>query len=189
MKQYLLKAALGITAALVMSVSAHAATIWEPTDVTNTGDVNIIQVTSYLDLNGGQLALFADTDVAWANPLVLGSGGGIFLFTDNTDGSFTVDAYVANAWQGTLVINGSEFVLGVDWGNGYVGDSSATATIGDPTSFILDFTDGQNRGQSLAVDVSPVGIDPPEVPLPASAWLFGSALLGLVGIKRRKTKA
>lgn len=27
----------------------------------------------------------------------------------------------------------------------------------------------------------------PEVPIPAAAWLFGSALLGLAGIKRRKT--
>ncbi|MCB1701838.1 MAG: VPLPA-CTERM sorting domain-containing protein [Halioglobus sp.] len=30
---------------------------------------------------------------------------------------------------------------------------------------------------------------PSEVPLPAAAWLFGSALFGLVGVARRKAKA
>ena len=28
-----------------------------------------------------------------------------------------------------------------------------------------------------------------EVPLPAAAWLFGSALLGLAGLRRRKIAA
>ena len=30
------------------------------------------------------------------------------------------------------------------------------------------------------------GLTPPEVPIPAAAWLFGSGLIGLVGVARRK---
>jgi len=30
------------------------------------------------------------------------------------------------------------------------------------------------------------GLEPPAVPIPASVWLFGSGLLGLVGVARRK---
>jgi hypothetical protein len=30
------------------------------------------------------------------------------------------------------------------------------------------------------------GVSPPEVPVPAAAWLFGSGLLGLLGLSRRK---
>lgn len=30
------------------------------------------------------------------------------------------------------------------------------------------------------------GVLPPEIPIPAAAWLFGSALLGLMGVARRK---
>ena len=32
-------------------------------------------------------------------------------------------------------------------------------------------------------------VEPPAVPVPAAAWLFGSGLLGLIGIARRKTAA
>lgn len=39
-----------------------------------------------------------------------------------------------------------------------------------------------NSGLSVDVVVTP----PPPVPLPAAAWLFGSALLGLVGVRRRR---
>lgn len=33
-----------------------------------------------------------------------------------------------------------------------------------------------------------VGVDPPAVPVPAAAWLFGSGLIGLAGAARRRTK-
>ncbi len=43
----------------------------------------------------------------------------------------------------------------------------------------------------LVRNAGPVATPPspktlPAVPVPAAAWLFGSALLGLVGIKRKK---
>ena len=172
---------LSTLAVLVFAASASATTIWEPTDVTVTGDVNIIQLDSVgLSLNGGTLALFEDTDALVAgNALVLGSGGGQFFFTDNSNGTFTVDALINSVSQGSILMTGMEFILAVDWGNGYVGDLGFSQNATDPTSFILDFDDGVKTGSSLVVDIM-------VVPLPAAAWLFGSALLGLVAVKRRK---
>ncbi|MCP5131945.1 MAG: hypothetical protein H6985_20470 [Pseudomonadales bacterium] len=181
MNQYVFKSAVGFMTALMMSAAAQAATIWEPTDVSGSGNVNIIQFNiPGLSLNGGTLALFEDTDVAFSNPLALGSNGGIFAFTDNNNGTFSVQALVNNIPQGpALVMNGWEFSFGVNWGNGYVGDSGYIQDSGDSNTYLISFTDGNNAGESLAVDLTPV-------PLPAAAMLFGSALLGLVGIKRRK---
>ena len=46
-----------------------------------------------------------------------------------------------------------------------------------------------NLGSSVfAIDLEQV-VPPAEVPVPASVWLFGSGLLGLVGIARRKKTA
>jgi hypothetical protein len=43
---------------------------------------------------------------------------------------------------------------------------------------------GQN-GRETAANLYVAGVN--EVPIPAAAWLFGSALLGLAGLRRRKT--
>lgn len=160
------------------SMTANAATIWQPTDVAGTGNVNIIQIEILdLTLNGGTLALFEDTS-GMTNGLVLGSGGGIFEFTDNGGGSFKVEAFIGTSSQGFITMNGNEFILGVSWGGGYVGDSSYTQNATDLTSYIIDFSDGSNSGNTLAVDLQPI-------PLPAAAFLFGSALIGFAGISRR----
>ena len=171
---------LSVLAAIVFTANASAATIWAPTDVTVEGDVNVIQFDGFLTLNGGSLALFEDTaTLVAANALVLGPAGGQFFFTANPNGTFTVDALVNNIFQDSIVMNGMEFKLAVDWGNGYVGDIVSTQRPTDPTSFILGFNDGVKEGSSLVIDIM-------VVPLPAAAWLFGSALLGLVAVKRRK---
>ena len=46
---------------------------------------------------------------------------------------------------------------------------------------------GQNGDGTSASNLYVAGIN--EVPLPAAAWLFGSALLGLAGLRRRKIAA
>ena len=46
---------------------------------------------------------------------------------------------------------------------------------------------GQNGDGTSASNLYVAGIN--EVPLPAAAWLFGSALLGLAGLRRRKISA
>jgi hypothetical protein len=39
------------------------------------------------------------------------------------------------------------------------------------------------------IHLDSVSVAPQVVPVPAAVWLFGSGLLGLVGIARRKKKA
>jgi hypothetical protein len=54
---------------------------------------------------------------------------------------------------------------------------------------LLDsITDMELHLSDEAVGLIPPEIIPPEVPVPAAFWLFGSGLLGLVGMARRKQK-
>lgn len=84
-------------------------------------------------------------------------------------------------WDGDQAINisTSEMFLGDVW------------IFFNPISeLFIDINDG---GTALVTDndivnlIGPWEITP--VPVPAAAWLFGSALLGLVGYSRRKSKA
>jgi hypothetical protein len=49
------------------------------------------------------------------------------------------------------------------------------------------FYDGKEEYRGSSTDLYVAGIN--EVPIPAAAWLFGSALLGLTGLRRRKVAA
>ena len=64
--------ALALLGGALLSLQATAATVWAPTDVEATGNVNILQFDAFgLSLNGGTLALFEDTDALTdANALV-----------------------------------------------------------------------------------------------------------------------
>ena len=50
-----------------------------------------------------------------------------------------------------------------------------------PNGGVLNYYDKYSSFYSWAVRAGDVG----SVPVPAAAWLFGTALLGLVGVKRR----
>lgn len=172
--------------ALCLSAQGSAATVWKPTDVTTSGNVNLLPFNLMgPTLVGGTLALFEDTAaLTAANALVLGEYGGVFEFLDQGNGLFTVSS-VANGMElDSITMDGSEFILGVDWGDGqgYVADSGVLQDEADLSTYYLQFSSGLNSGSTLAVDVQ-------VVPLPAAVWLFGSALLGLGMAKRRKAKA
>lgn len=91
-------------------------------------------------------------------------------------------------WNGIAVINmGSgpsagvaSVVCAVDCsvGDTYTLDYDATVPLGDPSNF-----GGVNYTLHL---VGTIGAGA-AVPVPAAVWLFGSGLLGLVGVARRKT--
>ena len=53
--------------------------------------------------------------------------------------------------------------------------------------FFIFETDGGTGGLVLAADITSLNIAP--VPLPPAIWLFGSGLLGLIGIARKKKAA
>lgn len=129
----------------------------------------------------GLAALFAGTlgEQAWNLDNSVASPGGTGLYDVWTTGSdtnrpqgfasgFTVNGSAlqdagAGMWTGTLASAGN---IGTAWG---------------------DF-DSQQYAEIFNVTITAAGT-PPEVPVPAAVWLFGSGLVGLVGVARRRKKA
>jgi len=148
------------------SVSANAATIFAPTD----GDVNFL----FGDLAGGTLAMFDDSDQDY-----LGSSIGIDVpsivgFT----GPISGDYIATNSSGNTLTLTDSDqFILGLNVGGNWLSDSGVIDQ--GANSYTVLFNNG---GSVLEIDVQVVSA----VPVPAAVWLFGSGLLGLIGIARRK---
>ncbi len=176
------------SAALIMVATSTNATVWHPTNE----DTDFIQLDFGgsgqrlgISTNGGTLALF-DDDTGFGGPaLVIGDSGGHVVFTDNLDGSWNAEVFdVTNTSGGSITLsNDANFVLGMDWGLGYFGDTNA-ALVSAPDTYLIVFdgADGFERpisGNTLAVDLAPI-------PVPAAVWLFGSGLLGLVGVARRR---
>jgi hypothetical protein len=153
----------------ILSVArVDAATIFAPTD----GDVNFV----FGDLLGAQLAIFDDSDQSYAGSSLGVQIGDIIGFAGpNGIG----DHIVTNTTTAlSLTLTGSDnFILGLNDGSGWIADS-AVVSLG-ANAYSVTFGTGANV---IEVDVQVV----PAVPVPAAAWLFGSGLLGLVGVARRK---
>jgi len=112
----------------------------------------------------------------------------------------TVNAGGASTWSGSAsCVNGATSPLGKvcasvtaskDWEGlafDFVFNNSTKY------SFIGALTGTDTSGTGLSANTTSinwnvVGIDPPAVPTPAAAWLFGSGLIGLAGAARRRSK-
>lgn len=170
-----------ILTAAVISLSANAAsaaTVWMPT----SEDTDFLQFDlAGLNTNGGSLALFDEADF-----------GGMGLIIGDTGGQVTFQANGSN-WDATfsgggtiMLVDDYNFVLGMSWdgGSSWYGDSSYSLAGGSPDSYQINF-DGFNAG--LEVMGSTLGVDLQPVPVPAAVWLFGSGLVGLAAIARRRS--
>ena len=141
-------------------------------------------------LTAGQVLLggFCFTDDASGLPPTSGTCGALSAVPILTTGSTTYD--------GTIAPPGSTFEQVGTTFDGTVGDLniltfSPTFNAYIPITLSFDgtgtggvFADAGALGTAFG-EFTVVG----EVPVPAAAWLFGSALLGLAGIKRRKLAA
>ena len=181
------------TAFMLASTAASAVTIdptvWAPTNE----DVDFIQLDPMgLTTNGGTLAMFDEADFGGLERLVIGAGGGHVTFT--ASGSDWIAQYfdVDNLAGGSTTLFGdNHFVLGMKWGsnvfpgsvNGYYPDSGRAVT-SSPDSYLITF-DGF-KGPEDPITGSTLAIDVQVVPVPAAVWLFGSGLIGLVGVARRR---
>ena len=161
------------------SVSANAAVVhWTPTD----GDVNF----SFTLATGSSLAIFDldDFDGPKSSPLPVGNG--LNTGVDTIDivpaagSNFTATSVVSSG--SITLFNDNEFVVATT-------DTSGTWFepidwyVAAPNTNIYNIICA--NGAVLQIDA--VASNPPsEIPVPAAVWLFGSGLLGLVGVARRK---
>jgi hypothetical protein len=124
--------------------------------------------------------------VVVANPSSVFGAGLVYSTQTNTKGQFKCDA----GFTGTIVKN-------------CLYDGAQYGSSGQPaknTVWMMASTDGDGdgiNGTPMAVGGPFAGfnanfnatLSPAPIPVPAAVWLFGSGLLGLVGIARRKKSA
>jgi hypothetical protein len=175
------------SAVFILASTSANATVWHPTNE----DTDFIQLNFGgglgISTNGGSLAMF-DDEAGFAGPaLEIGADGGHVVFSDNGDGSWNAEVFdVTNTSGGSITLsNNANFVLGISWNGGanYFGDSGWSLQ-SSPDTYLINFdgiVQGPRRisGSTLAVDLAPI-------PVPAAVWLFGSGLLGLVAVARRR---
>lgn len=160
------------------SVAANAAVVrWTPTD----GDINF----SFTLATGSSLAIFdvEDFDGSKSSPLLINNGLNTGVDTVDIDpaGSDYTATSVVSSGSITL-FNDDQFVV-------VTKDTSGTWFepidwfVAAPNTNIYNIIFA--NGAVLQIDA--VASNPPgEIPVPAAVWLFGSGLLGLVGVARRK---
>jgi hypothetical protein len=159
------------------SVAANAAVVyWTPTD----GDTNY----SYTLTTGYSLAIFDvdDFDGSKVNPLLINNGlnTGVDTIDILPSGSDYTATSVASSLSITL-FNDNQFVVTTtdNAGNWF---EPVTWSEAAPNTNIYNITFA--NGAVLQIDA--IASNPPaEIPVPAAVWLFGSGLLGLIGVARR----
>ena len=161
--------------ALLMASQINAATIFEATNA----DINIASTTG-----GGTFAIFDnEADLNAGTPLLA-----ITLYdriiVDPTPPAATTSLTISGTPSSTLNITSSNFVFGAlaSSGNGpwVLGDGTELS----PGSNLWNITFAGLGGQG-GPEIKMV-VDIQAVPVPAAVWLFGSGLIGLVGVARRK---
>lgn len=178
-----------LATAFVVAGPANAA-ILSPTDQ----NVNFFNVCFSCDTTGLELGLFDDSVVSFAGQpwLSINVTGDIVDFTptigQNTNYSLTNNAYDSNPGgvNNSLTLSGNDnFQLalrrGMPGDPDFIAWSLANSTVcsTNTNSCTLSWDLGTTQ---LVVDASVVN----PIPVPAAVWLFGSGLIGLVGIARRK---
>lgn len=145
----------------------------------NTGEIGTNVFTT--GFNFGGAGVFA--------PFVANSSGTGNIAADITGGTLTFSALdFGGLYQGVNfylppdggVVNIEDLT---DLGSGSYGVVARyVATINDPSSSFNGFQANWRLEGVMSTSVS-------AVPVPAAAWLFGSAVLGMVGVGRRRKKA
>jgi len=159
-----------ISFVFICSTAANAGTVLMPTD----GDVNFFVADPF----PYSLAIFDDTDfggtaldVILEGPPILGILlGGTINFSNPPPTATNTDGDTLNFAGGN-----NHFMVGLWDGSSWIMDSGAAVLPANAVELSFDV-----GGNVLTVDVA-------VVPVPAAVWLFGSGLLGLVGVARRRS--
>lgn len=175
-------------------------------------DGNSSTIEAYYDPNlnitwaANQRIVFGtwDEQVAWAANVIIGGVGGWRLPSSDVNS----DGIVVNCmgggrpgcednemgflfneegigWQTPAPFN--KVSVNVFWsGTEYAPNPGPLAWIGDFALGSMNFTSKQDIAFAWAVYDGDVGIAVSSVPVPAAVWLFGSGLVGLLGVVSRK---
>ena len=84
-----------------------------------------------------------------------------------------------------IFISNDSTYLPVEWGRYYIDFLITPELVGDNLSFGFVATATGNNGSGIFYD-NIVFAEVSPIPVPAAVWLFGSGLIGLIGIARRK---
>ena len=168
------KLLLGTVLALATSVASAAAVIWTPTD----NDVNyVFDAGTAFDTNLYALFDVADFDGAKANALVLNKPADTITFAANGSDFDLTSVATPNT---TTLFGDNEFVIAtsLDNGSSWTDAFSTYELVANTNLYNLTFS----TGTVLSIDAAPQ-----VVPVPAAVWLFGTGLIGMVGVARRKS--
>lgn len=166
-----------LAASLILPGMVNAAVALPALDIQNlTGDAGASFVAlSSFDIDATAFTIITESDpvdisnVAFTLTSTYNAGSGFF------EGSFLVDG-------GSLLSGTFSNLMVIDIGAGslqYLGDVSYTGG-----SLAGGLTDGRFEGGASGINVvAKLGA---VVPVPAAVWLFGSGILGLVAVARRK---
>jgi len=177
------KSTKGLALSLLLASGASQAGVWAPTD----GDSNFFDLdTLIFGTSTNEFGIFEDTASIGAAPKLVFTGGATISFAQNG-----VNWDISNGLSSSTLLGSYNFQIGYNR-NGTWEFEAATA----PIAFLgngaweLAFTGQGNLKKLYAIDIQPstAQADFP-VPLPPAAWLMGSALLGLIGVGRRKKTA
>lgn len=169
-----------ITTFLISSVIANAAFIstssgafsgnGEYNEATGTGVVRVFNVSKG---NGFTYAQIEDTFTT----------AGVFSF-DWRLSRMSHDSPLA----GGYLLNGTKFQLGFS-DDFYIipsGSTSVTIAAGDTFGWYVESTISSESESRFTLSNASFTPSPSAVPVPAAAWLFGSALLGVAGLRRKQ---
>lgn len=169
------KLIIGTVFALAASAANAATTTWTPAD----GDVNFLfSATGIGDENLYAIFDVADFDGLKTAALILEEPADTIDFVAN-GANFDLSG-TATPVNTTTLFGSNHFVIATS------GDNGVTWT--DATSLIKEVGVNTNiyniefaTGTIMSIDAIPH-----VVPVPAAVWLFGSGLIGLVGVSRRR---
>ncbi|MEM7083663.1 MAG: hypothetical protein AAF465_13110 [Pseudomonadota bacterium] len=174
--------------ALVASVSlgAQAATLTITGEVTTAGGA-FVALTPIGTPVGGPIVVddtaLASGSIGIADIISIDVNVGGFCFATGAGDCGGMGTIVPITSIDSAAITGSSGTLG---GSFSVTAFSPTFMVSIPIVFDLDAGTFSADGGALGTVGGTVSVEAPApVPVPAAVWLFGSALLGLMGIRRR----
>lgn len=153
-------------------------------------DANILNSTSVPHATA-QVTTSSGTRFDWFSFTVANANTNVLLDVDNTTGGLNTFLRLENAFGNLVATNNNSTSL--DLGSSTLRDSFLNVVLESAGLYRVRIanrvggsTVGLTAGQNYNLHVSMESPELNAVPVPAAIWLFGSALVGLVGVRGKK---